>query len=300
MISVVLTVYKKPEFFQKQLESFCDQTCAKDIDLHIISNNPNIDYKQMVDKFSNILQITFVQKNNQFGPFERHLYAHEKNFDYVITIDDDIYLNKNDIQHIYNSREKNTIKSGYLRVFKKELNTLNAYYSDAEIPGLIGSDYHYGGGGFSITDCSVYNHVMVMFYKIEKKLFDEQQIKLSELDDLFVSWVAQQYNYKITSHGVSLSLEEHDHALYKKIMNKKGIVVSFLHKIHPWKPIDVREHRKKQIEFLYQSILDRKADDGGLFYYLNSIHSIKEIKNILKNSQEYIGKKNNSIVRQGL
>ena len=52
----------------------------------------------------------------------------------------------------------------------------------------------------------------------------------------------------------------------------------------------IKGTRSEQINAYYINYLNREADESGLNYYLNSDHSMQDILNILKNSDEYKSK----------
>lgn len=235
-IPVILTVYNKPDFFEKQLQNLCEQTCINDIDLYVISNNPSIDYNSVLKKFDNKIKFTFIQKHNQYGPFERHLYAFENKFEYVILLDDDVILEKSDVQTIFNSRENKTIKSGWLRIWG-EMGKLPYAKYEYESPGSTEQEYNHFGAGLSIIDCSIYEYVMQEFNKLNEDFLNKHKLNIILFDDMFIAWIANRYNYRITSHGIFCNLQDHKNALWKKIVQNKNFMVETLDSIHPWKRI---------------------------------------------------------------
>jgi len=287
-IPLILNVYKKPELFNEQMESLCKQSCVNLIDLHIISNNPNIDFQSMATPFVNKIKIYFVQKNNEYGCFERHLYAHEQQFEYCIFLDDDItFPTSKDIEEIFESRSPLTIKSGWMRLWGK-MGTPSSYNIDGlERPGIPGKEYNYCGTTLSVFDCKVYDNAMKLFPTVNDKLFELHQLKIQDFDDIFISWVCNVSEFKITSHGIKYNMLEHHEALCKQIMNKKHLVVNFLNNISPWKSLSNPEYREQQVQQLYRDVLKREADLKGLKHYVDSNLSINEIKYILLNSEEY-------------
>jgi hypothetical protein len=287
-IPLILNVYKKPELFNEQMESLCKQSCVDLIDLHIISNNTKIDFQSMATPFVDKIKIHFVQKNNEYGCFERHLYAHEQQFEYCVFLDDDITFQTNkDLEKIFESRSPLSIKSGWMRQWGK-MGTPSSYnINGIESPGTPGKEYNYYGTTLSVFDCEVYNSVMELFPTVNDKLFELHQLKIQDFDDIFISWVCNVSGFKITSHGIKYNMLEHHEALYKQIINKKHLVVNFLNNISPWKSLSNPEYREQQVQQLYRDVLKREADPKGLKHYVDSNLPIDEIKQIFFNSEEY-------------
>lgn len=287
-IPVILTVYKKPDLFKSQMESLCQQSCIDQIDLHIISNNSDIDFESMTAPFVNNVKIHFVQKHNQYGPFERHFYAHEQKFKYFIILDDDIVIqNITDIQKIFDSKEPRTFKGGWLRRWG-ELGSSHTYNKSVlERPGDPSKEYNYCGTALSIVDCAIYDSVIKWFPVIHNKLVEQHQLNIYDFDDMFISWVCAVADFKVTSHGTNFIQLSHEEALHNKIVSKKNLVINFLHNIHPWKILSNVQYRKEQVQQLYRDILKREADYTGLAHYVSSNLPFDEIKRILLNSEEY-------------
>ena len=237
MIPIVLTVYKRPQYLERQLEMIQSQTCIRDIRLHVISNNPNIEYKKILDRYSNNFDITFVQRNNKLQSFERHIYCHSQEFEFVILIDDDIFIDENAIEKIWNQRENNTLKSHWLRQFKqKDFEEDKNVYTDILVTNDTNLLYNYAGANLCMYDTSIYDISIKNFKKYRDEIYKNYSIKIERLDDIFISWVANTNGYSIKSFGISPTefLGNDDVSLVKYDWNSKDSFTKILHKIKPW------------------------------------------------------------------
>lgn len=240
-INVVLLLYLREYFLETQLNNLSKQDHLNDMYFHIICNNPEKKekYKNILKKFDNILNYTFIERKNEMRMFERHVYILSKNLDFVIILDDDLLLNKSDIYDLYQKREKNTYTTFYGRRFdnRTDLKKLHSSNMPTVINPKNNFDYfNYGGTGFSIIDCNIYQKIFETYKKMDKKFIDH----IHSLDDSFISWVINcQDDWKIkNSRIVPINFPNLDeYASYLTVKNKKNELYYFLHNITPWKII---------------------------------------------------------------
>jgi len=236
IINIVLTVYKRPQYLKKQLEMIKSQTCIDSIVLHVISNNLDIDFLKIIEDYQESINIKFVQKNNEFASFERHYYSYQQGFEYVIFIDDDIFVAEDAIEKIFDQREKGVLKGHWLRKFIETdfIENLSPY-TGSEVSNY-NSRYNYVGGNLCLLDNKIFDLVVPLFEKYKDKILKDLGVKLERIDDLFLSWVADTNGYKIESFGIKPTefLGNDDVALYREDMKYKDSVTKYLHKIKKW------------------------------------------------------------------
>lgn len=238
MIPIILTLYKRPQYLEKQLEMFKNQTCVDDIELNIISNNLNIDFENIINQYKKFLNIKFVKCDNTLFSFERHFYAYKNKFEYVIIIDDDIFIDNTSIEKIWQQREKNTLKGHWLRKFNEQkFLTDGKPYTTESLDDQKDKLYNYVGGNLCLIDCNIYKIVIDYFEKYQDLIYKKYNIKIERIDDIFVSWVANVFNYKIKSFNIKPTefYGNDEVAMYKEEWSKKDSLVKILHKIKPWK-----------------------------------------------------------------
>lgn len=236
MIPLVLTVYKRPHFLIKQLEMIKNQTCVNDIELHIISNNPDINFNEYLNGYEKDINIKFVQRYNKLQPFERHYYCKEQNFDHVILFDDDIFFDNTTIENIWKQKEANTLKGHWLRQFKS-IDINKKPYTESPIDNDVNKLYHYIGTNLCIFDNSIYDLVIPEFEKYKEQILEKTNIRIERMDDLFISWVANINDYRIKSFGIKPTefYGDDEFALYKVDFAMKDLAVNYLNSIHAWK-----------------------------------------------------------------
>ena len=234
-IDIILLVYKRIDFFSIQLKSIVNQTCKDNIHLHIISNNPEIDFQSHIEEFKNDLKITFIQKQNEFKFMERFFYALERKIKYPIFLDDDIELKPNEIQKLWGQREPKTFKTFFGRRFDNRPPD-NFYWSNPPINGsLLPQQFNYGGPGFSIIDGDIFPE-LTKLYKLHPELHND----INNCDDIFISWVINtQPDWKIecSTQQPTLPLGEDEHASWVKLKQIKNQLTEHLHYITSWKKL---------------------------------------------------------------
>lgn len=241
MINVVLTLFNRVDYLKEQLESLILQTVANEIHLHIISNNPNANFKPVIDGCNDKLKITFEQRKNDLIFFERHKYALKQKFEYTIFLDDDIILQPHMIETLWNMRTRDAFVTFFGRIWEN-INDLNKYRVNApyngnllyngEIPKSIPKYFNYGGAGFSI----IHKNILIeTFKKLEE--FKHIKNKILLIDDIFISWVCNINNFKIINSKMHIDMNRScdKHASYLSIMDLKNELVEFLHSIQKWK-----------------------------------------------------------------
>lgn len=243
MINVILLVYNRIYFFEKQLISLMNQTCVNNIHLHIICNNNSKadDFQKIINKYLNKIKISFIKKNNENKILERHLYAFKCKFDFVIFLDDDITLKKNQIEEIYNIKKLKTFLTFYGRQFKKRDKIQNIYTTNEPSTHESQKNFHmdrfnYGGPSFSIIDCKIYKYFLEYFNNLSTKL----KIYSLTMDDIFLSWVINNFSdwsiqnsYIIPNLDIKVTGDKF--STYYKDWNKKDEFVYELHKINIWR-----------------------------------------------------------------
>ena len=183
-INIVLLVYKRVDFLKRQLKSIQNQTCVSNINLHIISNNPEIDFPSIINPFKEDLNITFIQKQNNYKFMERFFYALEKKLEYPIFLDDDIELKPNEIQELWDQKKPKTFKTFFGRRFNNRPPG-NFYWSNPPINGsTLPQQFNYGGPGFSIIDEAIFPKLLKAYNS-----YPELQNDINNCDDIFISWV---------------------------------------------------------------------------------------------------------------
>lgn len=245
MINVVLLVYKRIETFKNQLNCLCNQTCVKDIHLHIICNNNELesDFEKIVNEYKNKIKITFVKKQNKLMFLERHCYVYDNKFDYVIFLDDDFYLKEEYIKNLFDMRRKKTFFTFFGRVFENR-NNIKLMYSKNK-PNILPSMmklkkdvniFNYGGPGFSVLDCSIYDD----FFKLYKSLNKEMQDYAMKMDDIFLSWVinnTEKWSIKNTFLIPDNCENMYNHSSFQALWKYKDIFTYKLNEIQTWKVI---------------------------------------------------------------
>lgn len=234
-IDVVLLLYKRVDFLHRQLTSIKNQSCVNNIHLHIISNNPEIDFSYIVDEFREDIYLTFIQKHNKHKFLERFLYALESKFKYVIFLDDDIELRPNEIQELWNQKEPKRFKTFFGRRFSNRP-AGNFYWSN---PPIVGSSIHqqfnYGGPGFSIVDGNIFPELIKTY-----QAYPELHSYIDNCDDIFISWVVNNlpdWKIECSTQQPFQPLGEDVHASYVKLKQIKNLLTEKLHSISLWKKL---------------------------------------------------------------
>lgn len=235
-INVVLMLYKREYFLEEQLKNLSDQTCKKNIKLHIISNNEKINFFNLIKNFTKELNINFIEKNNENKFLERHIYAYENKFKYVVFLDDDFLLKNDAIEKLYNIKKEKTFITFYGRNFKHR-NNLNKLYENNKPTPMFTSykNFNYGGPGFSILDCSIYPK----FFKIYNALGRDVKNKIDKMDDIFLSWVVDTTeDWQILNSHIppeNFPSKNDPFSSYLELMKFKNGMCSDLNSLKTWK-----------------------------------------------------------------
>jgi hypothetical protein len=235
-IDVVLMLYKREYFLETQLKNIVNQTYKENIKLHIISNNENIKFFNLIKSFTKDLDINFIQKNNENKFLERHMYAYENNFKYVIFLDDDFLLNKDAVEKLYNTKKEKTFITFYGRNFKYRENLNKLYEKNQPTPMFTSyKNFNYGGPGFSILDCSIYSK----FFKVYNTLEKDVKNNVDKMDDIFLSWIIDTTDSWeiLNSHIVPENFPNKDDKFssYLELMKFKNNMCFELNKLNNWK-----------------------------------------------------------------
>jgi FkbM family methyltransferase len=159
------------------------------------------------------------------------------------------------------------------------------------------------------------------FYNINDKWQNRKKIlvKTMTLEELFKKHNVTEIEYlKIDVEGCEESLLKQLHKLMTlnkvKVLNQIKFEYNYLSNLSnlnkltelfcqdfrftsqyetslPWNEdmvLSSIEYRQQQIQQLYRDILKREADNSGMQHYLHSSFTLSEIKNIFKNSSEFI------------
>lgn len=193
-INVVMMVYNRPQYFRQVLDSLVNQTV--DFNLHVISNNPkhNNLFLSVIDKYKKHFNIIFYEADNSRMTFERWHYInqHLPDNQYIILLDDDMILNNDSIEKIWETKEKNTYKVFQGRQFLKSQPIItkdvwNQFTNDY-------TEFSYGAANFAIIDMNLLYDVLNY-----EAMYPELCYKA---DDLVISWVVTRNNGKILNHKV--------------------------------------------------------------------------------------------------
>lgn len=243
MINIVLLIYKRIHTLRDQLIHIHEQSCIEDIHLHIICNNPELklNFKEIIDEYKSKIKITFIEKQNKLMFLERHYYAYKNKFDYVIFLDDDLYLKKEHIENLYNMRREKTFFTFYGRVFKDRKNIKLLYSNNkpsTHIKSIAKNSefFNYGGPGFSILDCSIYDD----FFKIYTSFNKEMQEYSMKMDDIFLSWAinnTEKWNIKNSFLRPEDCKNMDAHSSYQDLWKYKDTFAYKLNSINSWKKI---------------------------------------------------------------
>lgn len=234
-INVILIVYKRLHLFEKQLKNISNQSCAKNIKLHIISNNKELNFLTLTKNFINCFDINFIQKNNEFMFLERHKYAYENKFKYVIFLDDDFLLYKDSIEKLYNIKKEKTFLTFYGRNFKNRNNLKTLYCDNKPTPMFTNyKNFNYGGPGFSVLDCSIY----LKFFQIYDNLNSSLKNDVKKMDDIFLSWIINTTeSWKILNSYVipeNFPSKDDPFSSYLQLMQFKDNMCFQLNKLNSW------------------------------------------------------------------
>jgi GT2 family glycosyltransferase len=232
-INVVMLVYDRPEYLDLTLHTLHLQSV--NFKLHIISNNPknNEFFIKIIERYREKgMQIFFFESDNKRMCSERYFYI--KNYlsqsEYIIFIDDDVLLNDDSIEMLWNSREKNTMKVYQGRrfsIYDTEI-TKNVYTTSIS---KNHDEFSFGALNFGVID--------TVYFKEYSPLFDIETKYpfLYIVDDVFLSWVVTTLGGKILNHRIypNVNLGWDDKALFKKIENTAFNHYCFLDNISKFK-----------------------------------------------------------------
>lgn len=235
-INIILLTYSRTEYLLEQLQSLEHQTVKDRIVLHIINNNVNLkkEFLKIISRFDG-LRINFVQKDNSRICFERFYYVRDalldQNPEFVIFIDDDQIYAEDQIEKLVSYYEPNTFCTWYGRQFDKNKDSSEWYtktpqycfnnsYPDIKL-------YDYGGPGFSIIDCSIFDKESPL-WDFEKWEDLDNYIPYS-MDDVMLSWtISRLTNWKIKRSFMPPSKIYTDKKAISKPLNKSGSKSNFV------------------------------------------------------------------------
>lgn len=198
-IHIVMCVYKRHENLETIIESINNQSCAKQISLHIINTNSDAEkwafLKSLIKKLNVHIKINLCNTNKNLYGYARFLYVkyllHTVYIPYVIFIDDDQKLAKNWVERMYESRKPLSYNCWYGRVFKKykDINQMN-YFADGASSDIFEDfkqyeslkEFDYGGTGGCIIDTNIFRFNILFrcpkFYR--------------NIEDLWLSFIVKQ------------------------------------------------------------------------------------------------------------
>ena len=163
MITVVLTIYNRTEYYKEALDSLVNQT-QQNFELLIYSNIP-VDYE--LSKFKDAKLIHPEKKEMAYWLYDAIIRA---KYNKIAFLDDDDTFEVNKIEYLEN------IDFGYFHNDYKHLT----------------SGSHIYGNGFNMS-CIVINKLY--FYKLPNTL--ENNVELGTMPDTFVYWYALEYNIPV-------------------------------------------------------------------------------------------------------
>lgn len=223
-----MMVYDRPEYFKDVVESLANQTV--DVRLHVISNKPenNPLFKQVLNE-SKLKEVKFFEADNSRVTAERWFYTRENLADkeFAIFVDDDIVMETDEIERIWNTREPNTMKIYQGR----------KYFVDQDVidPNVFfnawgrHNEFSYGALNSGVMDLSFFTKHNLIFEMAEK--YPEM---CYWADDLVLSWAVTTLGGRVMNHHVypKSNLGDDDKATFKKIAYRPIGYTQTLDSIH--------------------------------------------------------------------
>lgn len=223
-----MMVYDRPEYFKDVVDSLANQTV--DVRLHVVSNKPeNNPLFEKVLAESTLKDYVFFEADNSRVTAERWFYVkdHLADREFAMFVDDDIVMEPNEVERIWNTREPNTMKiyQGRKYFVDQPVIESNIFF------GAWGrhNEFSYGALNSGVMDLSFFNKHNLLFEMAEKH---------SEMcywaDDLVISWAVNALGGRIMNHHVypKSNLGDDDKATFKKIAHRPIGYTQFLDQIH--------------------------------------------------------------------
>lgn len=218
-IDVITMVYNRPEYFSEMMDKLSKQTIK--FNLHVISNKLEYNnyYKTIVEKYKlNGMNIKFIESDNSRMAAERWFYIKDNLLtkEYTIVIDDDVFINPQTIEQIWNTREKNTIKSYFGRKFLTSQDPLTEEI--IETAGTVHApELSISSMSLGVVDNSYFEEASLFF-----QLKDQYPEIFYKFEDMMLSWAVNKAGGTIKNHWIRPIAnmgDTDDKALYKFLSN---------------------------------------------------------------------------------
>ena len=108
--SIIVPVFNRPDEVDELLESLCSQT-LKDFEVVIVEDGSEIPSKDVCDKYANILDLHYYQKDNS-GPGQSRNYGAERaKGDWLIILDSDVVLPPGYMESVEQNTQRSTLNT---------------------------------------------------------------------------------------------------------------------------------------------------------------------------------------------
>ena len=108
--SIIVPVFNRPDEVDELLESLCSQT-LKDFEVVIVEDGSEIPCKDVCDKYANILDLHYYQKDNS-GPGQSRNYGAERaKGDWLIILDSDVVLPPGYMESVEQNTQYSTLNT---------------------------------------------------------------------------------------------------------------------------------------------------------------------------------------------
>ena len=107
MVDVIIPAYNANDTLEISLESIAKQTIVNDIKVYIIDDCSKESYDEIVERYSDILNITLMRLEKNSGPgYARQYGIDHSNSKYIMFLDSDDYFTDDDaVEKMYNTME---------------------------------------------------------------------------------------------------------------------------------------------------------------------------------------------------
>ena len=213
------------EFFSSIMQSTLRDNHV--IRLHVCNNKPELQYERenLARKFKHIT--VYNMRTNTFG-FGRFILAkkimRDLLIDYIIMVDDDMFVENFTLQNVFDSRRPRTYSSWYGKNWDisetnywkplHQLSASNPYTALQQFP-LINT-WQYGGTGMSIIDATIFSSDLL--FKCPQKYLN--------VEDMWLSYVVQLLKWDIRRLKVTFTLnfQENMNGQWSTLQDKKNNV----------------------------------------------------------------------------
>lgn len=282
-VSIIITCYNYGRFVSDAIQSALNQT-YNNVEVIVVNDGSIDDSHDIISQFND--KIIYINQNNTGAAQARNNGIAKSTGDYIVCLDADDWISEYYIEHaVCMIEDEYSVISPIAVLTDSNLN---------ETTDTWPTDYIIKTSGNSINDILFFNRInsCSLFPKRLWELSEGYDVNTPRAED-WLFWIS------LVSHGAKIKFLLSDNIFYYKYRkhgkSRIDLCPDEIVLIYIFQKYFKVFNRLEIIKKLYEVILNRQADIGGLNHYASSNLSLIEIRNVLFHSEEYRRKNNYAI-----